>query len=656
MTRSHRVRLSVLPGIAAGLVLTFGLLPGAISVTAQSDDAAPPPPISSDDDQAPDAVDWSDDVPAHIAVVDGAVWLERDGHRDAADENVPLLAGDRVITDRGRGEILFSDGSALDLDEQTSVDLLSGGLLRLQRGRLRLTLVRSTSAPVDFRVDASGTTTMFRAAGEYRVTADGLGGSDARVTVAVIRGSAEIGSPYGRTLVRPGYEAAASASAAPSAPYVTSVAAWDEFDRWADNLWQDRVGVQSARYLPEEVRPYGGVFDRYGTWEMDASYGYVWYPRVDTGWRPYYTGAWSYVGPFGWFWVGADRWSWPTHHYGRWGYRNTRWYWIPDRRWAPAWVSWASAPGYLSWCPLGYNNRPLISIGVGYSSWHAWTVVPVTRVVNTRIVVNGRSRTTFPSSARFVERRGAPIRPAVSVRVDRQPLRAPSYTSRASYAGARTATRDPIPRDNRPDARPSRAIDPRRDSGDRPASTPASPGRSADWRTSGGGSRTPQTTGPRTTAPRTSSPSWNTQAPARAREPERADRSSTPAPNGVPQYRAPESRTPSWQAPRAQPRVQREAPPSPAPVIPAPPPRERQSRPDVYRGGSSGAPYGGAMRSAPRAEAPRPSPPPERRAESSSPRSGGGERQSSGGGERSRGSSGGSSGGSNSGGHARARR
>jgi uncharacterized membrane protein YgcG len=635
-----------LPGIAAGFIFAFGLLPGTMSVAAQSDDATPPPPIASDDDQSPDAIDWSDDVPAHIAVVDGAVWLERDGHRDAADENVPLLAGDRLVTDRGRSEILFSDGSALDVDEQTSVDLLSGGLLRLQHGRLRLTLVRTTNAPVDFRVDAAGTTTMFRAAGEYRVSTDGFNDTSARVTVAVVRGSAEIGSPYGRTLVRPGYEAAASARAAPSAPYVTSVAAWDEFDRWADNLWQDRVGEQSARYLPEEVRPYGGVFDRYGTWEMDASYGYVWYPRVDTTWRPYYTGAWSYVGPFGWFWVGADRWSWPTHHYGRWGYRNTRWYWIPDRRWAPAWVSWAYAPGYLSWCPLGYNNRPLISIGVGASYGRAWTVIPVTRTIGTRILVNSRSRMAFPSSTRFVERRGAPIRPAVNVRADRQPLRAPSYSSRASYAGARTSTRDPFVRDSRPDARPSRAVDPRRDGGDRPASTPASPGRSADWRTSGangGWSRTPQTT-----APRTSSPSWNTQSPARSREPERGDRATTPAPNGVPQYRVPDSRTPSWQTPRAQPRVQREAPPSPAPVIPAPQSRERESRPDVYRGGGM---YGGAQRSSPRAETPRPSPPPERHVESSSPRSGGGERQSSGG-ERSRGSSGDSSGG----GHARARR
>ena len=49
-------------------------------------------------------------------------------------------------------------------------------------------------------------------------------------------------------------------------------------------------------------------------------------------------------------------------------------------RWGPAWVSWAYAPGYVSWCPLGWNNRPWFSSSTygyrGYDPWRAWTVVP----------------------------------------------------------------------------------------------------------------------------------------------------------------------------------------------------------------------------------------------------------------------------------------
>ena len=108
------------------------------------------------------------------------------------------------------------------------------------------------------------------------------------------------------------------------------------------------------------------------------SYGYVWYPSVAVDWRPYYYGRWVTLRPYGWTWVGADPWAWPTHHYGRWGFSASRWFWIPGRSWGPAWVSWAYAPGYVSWCPLGFNNRAVLQFGFnfGYDPWRAWTVVP----------------------------------------------------------------------------------------------------------------------------------------------------------------------------------------------------------------------------------------------------------------------------------------
>ncbi|MEO8480959.1 MAG: DUF6600 domain-containing protein [Acidobacteriota bacterium] len=487
MTRFHRVRLFLLPAAAVGALLTS---PSPTALLLAQSDAPPPAPANwtIDDDQSPDAVDWSDDVPAHVAVVDGSAWLGRDNGEDVAVENVPLLAGDRLRTARGRVEVLFDDGSALALDENTTVDLLSDSLIRLQSGRLRLSLARGTDSS-DYRVDAAGTTVMLRPGGEYRVSLQGLSRTDPEVLVAVTRGSAEIGSPFGRTLIRPGYEAAASGRSAPSAPYVASSASSDGFDLWAENLRDDRASAASARYLPTEVRSYGGLFDRYGDWQYDSSYGYVWYPRVDTGWRPYYQGEWSYVGSYGWFWIGSDRWSWPTHHYGRWGVTGTRWYWIPDRRWGPAWVSWASAPGYLSWCPLGYNNRPLISINIGYSSspWRAWTAVPLSRFSN-RIIVNSRSRAySVPSSARFVERRSAPFRPVLA-RGNAEPLRSPGFRgsgNSGTSAVTRAAVRNPMNGDNGrvmsagdnrrsgiDDRAPSRAGQPARDDV-RSAGTPA---------------------------------------------------------------------------------------------------------------------------------------------------------------------------------------
>ena len=131
-------------------------------------------------------------------MVDGTAELERDGQRETAEENVPLLAGDRLRTARGRVEVLFSDGSALALDQNTDVDLLSDSLLRVQAGRIRLAIARG-AAELAYRVDAAGTTTWIRSAGEYRIVVDNRS-IEPDVLVTVLRGTAELESAGGRTL------------------------------------------------------------------------------------------------------------------------------------------------------------------------------------------------------------------------------------------------------------------------------------------------------------------------------------------------------------------------------------------------------------------------------------------------------------------------
>jgi hypothetical protein len=132
----------------------------------------------------------------------------------------------------------------------------------------------------------------------------------------------------------------------------------------------------SAAYLPQELQMYGDTFGQYGSWQNEAPYGAVWYPRVARTWRPYYHGYWASVPSYGWTWVGFDAWDWPTHHYGRWGFARGSWFWVPGRVWAPAWVSWASAPGLVSWCPLGVNGSPVFGLSIGYGDpWTGWTIV-----------------------------------------------------------------------------------------------------------------------------------------------------------------------------------------------------------------------------------------------------------------------------------------
>jgi len=387
---------------AAGFTLTLSILLGSwVAAPARAQSAEP-----------------ESSAPAHIAVVDGAAILERQGLAEAAAANVPLIAGDRVRTERGRLEILFADGSALDLDHFTTIDVPSDTLLRLLSGRVRLAIEGSDpDEAVTYRIDTPGGSIDIRTVGEYRIALSGPTGAE-QVELAVVRGAADLTTEAGSVPVRAGERSIARAGAPPSYPYAYNSAVWDAFDRWSDDRRAARLGLASATYLPAGLYPYGGTLDRYGNWDRHPTHGYVWYPRVAVGWRPYHHGHWSDAGSFGWTWIGYDAWSWPTHHYGRWGFSAGAWFWIPGRRWGPAWVSWASAPGYVAWCPLGFDGRPIVSFSAFYGSRpfggraHPWTVLPhryfghAGRAVATYAVAAeslGRS-----ARARFVERRAIP--------------------------------------------------------------------------------------------------------------------------------------------------------------------------------------------------------------------------------------------------------
>jgi hypothetical protein len=369
---------------------------------------APSPAIA----QAPDAAaiqNVAADPPAHVSFVDGTAVLERDGQRESAPSNMPLLAGDRLRTQNGRVEILFADNSTLHLDNDTMIDFESDDLVRLLAGRIRLA-IPGRDREVSYRIDAPSASAVINQPGEYKMSML-TGSAECEVELAVLRGGAELGNDDGRTVLRAGTRACARANAAPSYAYAYNSASWDSFDRWSEGRRDQRLGV-STQYLPSEVQPYASAFDQYGSWQYNTSYGYVWYPSVAVGWRPYYYGRWVPYRPYGWTWVGAGPWAWPTHHYGRWGFSAGAWFWIPGHTWGPAWVSWAYAPGYVSWCPLGWNNHAVLSFGFsyGYDPWRAWTVVPYGHFGHGYVNVNyvgGYGFNSYTRSA-FVPRYTAP--------------------------------------------------------------------------------------------------------------------------------------------------------------------------------------------------------------------------------------------------------
>ena len=362
----------------------------------------------------PAAAQDSQQPPAHISFVDGAASLDREGQTEDANSGVPFVAGDRLRTDRGRVELLFPDGSALAIDQFSAVELLSPTLLRMTEGRVLLTVVGSSnpSAAIRYQIDTPVASAMTAGPGEFRVALFS-NPSGVEAELAVLRGFASLATERGSVSVRAGERSLARDNESPMYPQVFNSARFDAFDRWAEARRFDRTRTSaSSGYLPSDLYMYGGTFDRYGSWEYEQPYGYVWYPSVAVDWRPYYHGYWSSIRPFGWTWIGFDSWSWPTHHYGRWGHVRNRWFWIPERRWAPAWVSWGAAPGYVSWCPLGFDNRPVFALSVTAGNpWAGWVVMPRTHFGGYRVNQWAVDSRRIRSSTPFVAQANSPVPP-----------------------------------------------------------------------------------------------------------------------------------------------------------------------------------------------------------------------------------------------------
>jgi hypothetical protein len=461
--------------------------------------------------------------PAHISFVEGTALVGHDGEWETAVINLPLVEGDRVRTTAGRVQVLFPDGTAIDIDPYSEIVFVTASRVRVSAGSIE------------------------------RQEAD---------------------------------EAAAGAAPVP--------------------------------YLPQELQMYGDTFGQYGSWQNEAPYGAVWYPRVARTWRPYYHGYWAPLPSYGWTWVGFDAWDWPTHHYGRWGYARGSWFWVPGRVWAPAWVSWASAPGFVSWCPLGVNGSSVFALSIGNGDpWTGWTIVR-------RDTFGGRGYAVHRYAVEphhltretpFIIQSRAPV--ALSVAASRP---APVVAPPRSFANGAGAGALAVPRDRTAQARVAASPPPIRHAGPaggRPRAveglpSPVSP-RGDRAPVEARASATPGAVpryAPPPAAPRYAPPS----AAARTDRAPVAPPADYRTPRAVPRYAPPATAPRSDRMPAAPPAAYRtpqaDRPPAPAthverpgPPSPPPPPPSSSSTPD--RGVRAPAAPVAAPRSAP---APAPAP------------------------------------------------
>jgi hypothetical protein len=314
--------------------------------------------------QSEDIYDYS---VARLNFVRGDVSVERgsDLGTEKGEVNLPLVAGDALVTGDGQAEIHFGKKNYLRIDADSRLELVA--LPEREDEPLELHLIDGSvlfrvsvlSGEKGIEVHTSDASLYILEEGLYRVDT----GAGTKTEFEVFEGSAEAAGEGDSVIIHAREKLLASDGELESAPEFAS-AELDEFGGWNASR-DDLLGRKSvSAYLPTDISEYEEELDDSGRWVYEQPYGYVWTPwAVQQDWRPYTYGRWVWYPVFGWTWVSSESWGWCTSHYGRWQWRlNLGWYWIPRAHWGPAWVHWYWDNDYVGWCPLGFHNRPGIIV------------------------------------------------------------------------------------------------------------------------------------------------------------------------------------------------------------------------------------------------------------------------------------------------------
>ncbi|MFT3848036.1 MAG: FecR domain-containing protein [Propionivibrio sp.] len=271
--------------------------------------------------------------------------------------NQPLTSGDVLSTDGdARAEIQIGS-TTLRLDAGTSLELTRIDDERitvfLRNGRSIVKLA-SPETVSEFDLNTPNGRITARTTGVFRIDADNNGSS-----ASAYFGTLHFAASDADFDVRAGERA--DVWFAGQTRYRLTIPASDDFMHWSAARDQRPAAGNSARYVSPEMTGADDL-DAYGDWSDTPEYGAIWTPRaVAAGWAPYRTGHWVWVAPWGWNWVGHEPWGFAPFHYGRWVQYRGRWGWVPGERiarpvYAPALVTWSSAPGFS--VALSFGRAP----------------------------------------------------------------------------------------------------------------------------------------------------------------------------------------------------------------------------------------------------------------------------------------------------------
>ena len=172
-------------------------------------------------------------APLHVSLADNTAWVERNGQMTIAETGHILAVGDRLRTQTGRVELLFSDGTALHLDVYSMVEVLDDGVVRLLVGQMFLYV--STGAEefsaAEYRVETPTASVRTSRAGTLRVSV--LREPEVSTELAVARGRAWLLTDRGQLAVQAGERARARTGQGPGAAVFYDTVARNDFEEWS---------------------------------------------------------------------------------------------------------------------------------------------------------------------------------------------------------------------------------------------------------------------------------------------------------------------------------------------------------------------------------------------------------------------------------------
>jgi hypothetical protein len=442
-TRSIKT-LSLLSALFAIAVCTF-----MFSQRAVADDFDPP------------------DRVARLCYLQGSVSFQPAGETDwdSAVLNRPLTTGDSLWTDAGARAEVHLGSATIHLSSRTAFSFLSLDdrtvQIQLSEGTLNIR-VRRVEPGEDFEVDTPNQAFSILQPGEYRIQSRENGNS----TIVTVRSGLGEVTGAGRTYtVGTGLSGTFTGIDTLEA-HIFRAGDTDEFDEWSEDRDRRYDGSQSVRYVSPYVVGYEDL-DDYGFWRPDPNYGYVWIPRVASGWAPYRYGHWVWISPWGWTWIDDAPWGYAPFHYGRWVSIRGRWCWVPGPIaarpvYAPALVAFVGGPrfgfgisvggaggGNVGWFPLGprevyvpgYNaSREYVNrVNIGNTSVDNGTITNVyDAYINNRDIRNFRyANRNVPGGVTAVPRSvfvGAQPVAGAAVQVRPQDVRSAPVDVRANIA------------------------------------------------------------------------------------------------------------------------------------------------------------------------------------------------------------------------------